>query len=64
MPLKLEPNIAHPDELYAALLKAHEGLSSEVSARLNFRLVLILMNHIGDEAVLRDAMAAAAASAN
>lgn len=59
MTLKLEANIAKPDEIYEALLKLHEGLSGEESARLNFRLILILMNHIGDEATLREALAAA-----
>lgn len=36
------------DDLYAALLAAHTGLSDEESARLNARLVLILANLVGD----------------
>jgi hypothetical protein len=63
MPLNLDPNLARPDEIYAALVALHEGLGVEASARLNFRLLLILMNHIGDEGVIREAMAAATASA-
>lgn len=59
MPLILEPNLARPDELYAALVSLHEGLRPEASARLNFRLLLILMNHVGDEGVIREAIAAA-----
>ena len=47
------------DDLYALLMAAHEGLSDEESARLNVRLVLLLMNHIGDRAVLETAIAAA-----
>jgi hypothetical protein len=47
------------DDLYAALLQAHQGLSAEASAALNARLVLILMNHIGDPAVIRAAIEAA-----
>ena len=47
------------DDVYAALMAAHEGLSDEESARLNVRLVLLLMNHIGDRAVLDAAIAAA-----
>jgi hypothetical protein len=47
------------DDLYAVLMAAHEGLSDEESARLNVRLVLLLMNHIGDRAVLEGAIAAA-----
>jgi hypothetical protein len=62
MGLKLEPNLARPDELYAAVLDLHEGLQPEASARLNFRLILLLMNHIGDESVIREALAAAVAS--
>jgi hypothetical protein len=36
------------DEVYAALLKAHEGLSEAESQALNARLVLLLANRIGD----------------
>ncbi|WP_420012689.1 DUF2783 domain-containing protein [Tateyamaria sp.] len=39
---------AQGDTLYAALMQAHEGLSTEQSHALNARLVLILMNEIGD----------------
>lgn len=44
------------DVFYAALLKAHEGLSPEESARLNARLVLILANQIGDREMLQAAL--------
>jgi hypothetical protein len=44
------------DVFYAALLKAHEGLSLEDSARLNARLVLILANQVGDRNVLQAAL--------
>lgn len=47
------------DDVYAALMAAHEGLSDADSARLNARLVLLLMNHIGDRAVIEAAIAAA-----
>lgn len=47
------------DDLYALLMAAHEGLSEDESARLNVRLVLLLMNHIGDRVVLEAAIAAA-----
>jgi hypothetical protein len=56
MPLKREPNVADPDRLYAAIIDAHEGLSDAESVALNARLVLLLANHIGDEAVLREAL--------
>ena len=47
------------DDFYEALIRAHEGLSEAESHTLNARLVLILANHIGDLAVLREALALA-----
>ena len=60
MSLILTPNIADPDGFYADLLAAHEGLTEEESVALNARLVLILANHIGDQAVLEAALRVAA----
>jgi len=40
-------------------LEVHRGLSKEESDALNARLVLILSNHIGDRATLREALTAA-----
>jgi hypothetical protein len=48
------------DLFYAALLRAHEGLSPEESARLNARFVLILANQVGDLALLQAALDKAA----
>ena len=59
MPLILDPNMDRPDDLYAALVSAHEGLSRAESEALNARLILILMNHVGDAGVIRAAIAAA-----
>jgi hypothetical protein len=56
MTLKREPNTKDPDRLYAAIIDAHAGLSDAESVVLNARLVLLLANHIGDEAVLREAL--------
>lgn len=50
------PNLTRPDESYARLIATHDGLDEAQSHALNARLVLILMNHIGDEAVLAQAM--------
>jgi Protein of unknown function (DUF2783) len=47
------------DAFYESLMHAHQGLSEADSHALNARLVLILANHIGDLAVLRDALARA-----
>ena len=56
MGLKRETNIEDPDRLYADLIDAHNGLTDADSVALNARLVLLLANHIGDEAVLREAL--------
>lgn len=58
--LNTQPNIADPDGFYSELLAAHDGLSDEDSAALNARLILILCNHIGERAVLTDALRIAA----
>lgn len=50
------PNLTRPDESYAALIATHEGLTETDSHALNARLILILMNHIGDHAVLAEAL--------
>ncbi|TMM52930.1 DUF2783 domain-containing protein [Sulfitobacter sabulilitoris] len=39
---------AGADDLYSALMAAHEGLSEAQSQALNARLVLILANEVGD----------------
>lgn len=52
----ISANIADPDGFYADLIALHDGLSDEDSAALNARLILILANHIGDRAVLDEAM--------
>ena len=53
------PNLADPDATYAQLLAAHDGLSEAESAALNARLLLILINHIGNAEVLAEALKAA-----
>jgi hypothetical protein len=61
--LILTPNINGVDDFYAELIASHEGLSDEASQALNARLVLVLANHIGDRAILKQALAAAALKA-
>lgn len=58
----LTANIASPDDFYAELIDAHDGLTKDQSDALNARLVLILANHIGDREVLSEALAAAKAA--
>ncbi len=36
------------DDVYAALLSAHAGLSAEDSSALDARLILLLLNLVGD----------------
>ena len=59
MSLNLQPNLKSPVDAYAMLLEAHEGLSKQESDALNARLILVLMNHVGDMEVLRAALEAA-----
>ena len=47
------------DDFYQVLIDAHRDLSDEQSQMLNARLILLLANHIGELAVLREAIAAA-----
>lgn len=58
-----EPHIPDPDGFYAALLQAHEGLSDAQSADLNARLVLLLANQCGNQAVLLSCIEAASQGA-
>ncbi|MEJ8473218.1 DUF2783 domain-containing protein [Roseibium algae] len=46
-----------PDDFYAELLAAHEGLSKEESDAFNARLILVLANEIGDHKRLVEALA-------
>lgn len=57
--LDTTPRLADPDALFAELVEAHRGLDAAASRRLDARLVLLLANHIGDAAVLRQAIALA-----
>ena len=62
MTLDTSPRLTDPDALFALLVDAHRGLDEGESRRLDARLVLILANHIGDMAVLREAIEAARAT--
>lgn len=54
--LEIKPNFTRADESYALLIKAHEGLSESESHAMNARLILILMNQIGDHATISEAL--------
>jgi len=49
------------DEFYEMLIEGHRGLADDQSELMNARLVLLLANHVGDLAVLKEAIAAARA---
>ena len=50
--LNTQPNLQACDDFYEALIAAHQGLSTPESHAMNARLVLLLANHIGDQATL------------
>ena len=56
MSLITEKNLEDHDATYATLIAAHKDLSEDESAALNARLILILINHIGDENVVAEAL--------
>ena len=59
MALNRQPNIANPDVFYAELINAQRDLSDEQADMVLAKLVLILANHVGDRAVLSEAIALA-----
>lgn len=56
MPLNLDPKFDDPDGFYNELIRMHDDLSESKSREVNARLILLLANHIGDRAVLSEAM--------
>jgi len=59
MTLRLEPNIPDPDGFYEELIGMQRDLDDEQAALFQARLLLVLANHIGDRAVLTQALQAA-----
>jgi hypothetical protein len=57
-----EPNLEAPDDFYEALIDAHRDIDAALSHQLNAKLVLLLANHVGQQAVLREALQAARAN--
>ena len=63
MPLNTDFNLGtEGDRLFNDLLHAHDGLTDDESSQLNAAIILLLSNHIGDAAVIRDAITQARAS--
>jgi len=59
MPLIRDLHLGEPDAIYQRLVTMHDGLSVAESAAANARLVLLLVNHIGDADVIHEAIEAA-----
>lgn len=62
MPLQRTQAFPDPDRIYNAIIDAHRGLTDAESMSLDASLVLLLANHIGDEEIVREAIAIARAS--
>jgi hypothetical protein len=54
-------NVPNADDVYQMLIDAHEGLSKDESDAFNARLILTLINHIGDSDVIAEALETAKA---
>jgi hypothetical protein len=59
MSLILTPNLADPDDIYEKLIALHDGRDEADSQRINARLIMILINHIGDRETILEAIAVA-----
>lgn len=57
--LNLSQNLDDYDDFYEMLSDSHHGLDEGQSKMLSAQLILLLSNHIGDLAVLRQAFALA-----
>ena len=57
--LNTAPNLPDPDGFYEALVKMTAGLDDAAAQVAMSKLVLLLANHIGDDEVLREAIAIA-----
>ena len=62
MKLVTTQNLPDVDGVYEKLIELHEGRSEDDSMRVNARLILLLINHIGDREVALEAMHLAGAT--
>lgn len=56
MALNHEPNIVNQDAFYAELIRGQQDLSDEQADMMLAKFALILANHIGDRAILSEAI--------
>ena len=59
MMLDTTPRLADPDGVFTALAGAYRQLDETQARTFDARLILLLANHVGDEAVVREAIAIA-----
>ncbi|WP_323035819.1 DUF2783 domain-containing protein [Pararhodobacter sp.] len=57
--LNTTPNVARADDVYEMLIDAHEGKTKPESDAFNARLIITLINHIGDADIIAEALAVA-----
>jgi Protein of unknown function (DUF2783) len=60
--MKTANNFTAPDDFYEALIDVHQGLSLEQSHELNAKIILLLANQVGNQAVLSEVLQAARAA--
>ena len=56
MNLNLDPNIPDPDGFYQELIDSQRDMTDARAQMMNCKLILVLANHIGDRAVLSEAL--------
>jgi hypothetical protein len=54
--LKRDLNLARPDDVYNAIVDAHKDMNDAQCRAFDAKLILLLVNHIGDEAVIGEAL--------
>ena len=59
--LKRDLNLAQADDVYNLIVDAHKGLDKAQCRAFDARLILLLVNQVGDEAIIREAVDAARA---
>ena len=64
MKLVTETNLSDHDSIYERLTALYDGLDDASSRRASARLLLLLINHIGDEQVITEAIDIAGAVAH
>lgn len=51
-----EPNVETPDDVYQWLIDLHADRSEAESHKINARLILLLVNHVGDRQAVKAAI--------